>query len=635
MDEYKPSCMVACPVYTDTQGYVQLVAERKYKEALELIKEVNPFPSVCGRICHHPCEDNCRRKDIDGSIAIRELKKFITENTKEYRAKTRHKAEIKYNKKVAIIGGGPSGLTAAHDIIKAGYPVTVYEKENKAGGMLSQTIPAYRLPEDIVQEDIEDIISLGVEIKTNAAIGKDTSFDDLIKDTYDAVIIATGLPLSNSLPLENIEADGVELAIPFLKRVKRNQIKNIPSEVIVIGGGNVAMDVARSARRLGAKIITIVCLENEEEIPAWDWEIEESLEEGMKINYRLGPQKILASEGKVSGVCFKKVTRVFDEEHRFSPQYDESALTEIKGQMVIITIGQHSDLTFLESHPELLTKNRLNFNKEKINIADKNIFACGEVVTGPGSAIEAVSSGHDAAEAVIHYLQHGDFKSLCKDELEPVPQFEQSFKEKIHKFEKKSPAKMSAEERIKNFDEFEATYTEADAISECCRCLACTYGAKVDEDKCVACQTCARICPFEVPVVKDVASFPSELCQTCGMCMIECPAGAIEIVRFPHGDILSAVSTLLDKGIKDIHFKCFHSGPTRISNNTIEVSCVTRLGVNDMLQSVVKGAKSITIDTCNEEQSPTPTTLDRFYKRMDRANKLLAETGVTTQVKIN
>ncbi|MGA1867513.1 MAG: FAD-dependent oxidoreductase [bacterium] len=635
MDEYKPSCMVACPVYTDTQGYVQLVAERKYNEALELIKKVNPFPSVCGRICHHPCEENCRRKDIDGSIALRELKKFITEHTKEYRKKTRHKAEIKYDQKVAIIGGGPSGLTAAHDIIKAGYPVTVFEKEKNAGGMLSQTIPAYRLPQEVLQEDIYDIASLGVEFKTGVAIGKNYSFDKLIQDSFDAIIIATGLPLSNSLPLENIGTAGVELAIPFLKAAKLNQIKEIPSEVIVIGGGNVAMDVARTARRLGAQIVNIVCLENEEEIPAWDWEIEESIEEGITINYRLGPHKILDSNCTLKGCVFKKVTRVFDEEHRFSPLYDESELTEIAGQMVIITIGQRSDLTFLESHPEFLNKNRLNINLQKMNVAGRNVFACGEVVTGPGSAIEAVSSGHDVAELVIHYLKNKDFKSLLKEELTPVPQFEESFRAKIYKYVKKSPPKVDPQERITNFKEFEAVYTEIDAIAECCRCVACTYGAKVDEDKCVACLTCARVCPFDVPVVKDVASFPSELCQTCGMCLVECPAGAIEIARFPHGDIISAVSTLIDRGIKDIHFTCFHSGPTRISNDTVEVSCVTRLGVNDMLQSVVKGAQSITVTLCDEEHSPTPATIDRFRRRVERVNKLLAETGIKTQVTIN
>ncbi|HYA43431.1 MAG TPA: FAD-dependent oxidoreductase, partial [Syntrophobacteraceae bacterium] len=301
------TCSAACPVHTDTREYVQRLSRGDYEGALDILLEVNPFPSVCGRICHHPCEAECRRKEIDSAVSLRMLKRFVVENTKEYRIARQKKPAEKKEGTVAIIGSGPSGLTAALDLALSGYRVRVYEKDTQLGGMLAHAIPRYRLPVEALAQDIGDILAAGVEARTGCQVGKDISFDELRKEN-DAILIAAGLAESHSLPIPGVDSKGVFLGIPFLWDVANGMRPELGDRVLVVGGGNVAIDMARASKRLGPSKVYMACLENRQEMPAWQWEIEEAEQEGIEIFNSWGPKAILEKNGAVTGIEFKRCT---------------------------------------------------------------------------------------------------------------------------------------------------------------------------------------------------------------------------------------------------------------------------------------------------------------------------------------
>ena len=358
------TCSAACPVHTDTREYVQRLSRGDYEGALDILLEVNPFPSVCGRICHHPCEAECRRKEIDSAVSLRMLKRFVVENTKEYRLARQKKPAEKKEGTVAIIGSGPSGLTAALDLALSGYRVRVYEKDTKLGGMLAHAIPRYRLPVEALAQDIGDILAAGVEVRTGCEVGKDISFDELRKEN-NAILIAAGLSESHSLPIPGVDSKGVLLGIPFLWDVANGLRPELGDSVLVVGGGNVAIDMARAAKRLGPSKVYMACLENRQEMPAWKWEIEEAEEEGIEIFNSWGPKAILENKGAVTGIEFKRCTSVFDDQHRFSPKYDESETKSVKVDSVILAIGQKANLDFLAQTPVAVDRGRLQCDRNQ------------------------------------------------------------------------------------------------------------------------------------------------------------------------------------------------------------------------------------------------------------------------------
>jgi len=360
---YSP-CRGACPAHTDVQAYVGLIAQGRYTEAFEVITSVNPVASVCSMICHHPCEQSCRRCAVDEPLAVRHLKRFAIEKSADYRRSKRKLTKKTKNKSIAIIGSGPSGLTAARDLSDLGYGVTIYERHPVLGGMLAAAIPPYRLPREVLKEDIDDVVSKGVEVKTNCEIGRDVQLEDLTKK-HDAVLIAIGLSQSRSLNIPGVEGPGVLLAIPFLEDVAFNRSPALGSKVLVIGGGNVAMDVARSARRLGVKDVSMVCLESAEEMPAWKWEVDEAVEEGIRINHRWGPKAVRREGDKVTGLEVTKVLSVFDTNGRFNPAFDKDQTTILEADTIIITIGQMSNLSFLkDSSVKVDERGRVEWNPE-------------------------------------------------------------------------------------------------------------------------------------------------------------------------------------------------------------------------------------------------------------------------------
>ncbi|MHC4506706.1 MAG: FAD-dependent oxidoreductase, partial [Planctomycetota bacterium] len=601
-----PPCRSACPVHADVRGYIELIARGRYREALDLIGEVLPFPSVCGRICHHPCEEDCRRNELDEPAAIRDLKRFVAEY--DYPEPPEPPPVSQDKEKVAVIGAGPAGLTAALDLAKKGYRPTVYEKHPVAGGVLATAVPTYRLPRSVLQKDVDAIVAQGVELKTGVEVGKDVTLESLRSEGFKAVILAVGLAKSQGLPIPGADAARVQLALPFLEEFAFGRKPDMGDDVIVIGGGNVAIDVARSAVRAGAGRVRMVCLENKEEQPAWDWETREAAEESIETVYRLGPNSVIVEDGAVTGVEFKKVTRVFDPDGRFSPEYDEGDLTKLDCDTVVFAIGQKSDLSFVEgTDVEVNERGRLVFDRDKAVTSAKDVFACGEVVTGPGAAVEAVASGHRAARAVEGYLR-GEAVDLAESLPPKIEKLPESAFEKVPKVERPKMPTVPPDERKANFDEFELGLSEEAVLAAARNCMNCGAGALVISDKCAACLTCLRVCPFDVPVVTDAAEMQSCLCQGCGICAAECPANAIVMAGYGVTDVRDEAAAALGNGTKLVVYACGHHAPASLwggqaadrpaGAKEIYLPSMSRLNVADMLGAFESGAEGVLVLAC-------------------------------------
>lgn len=646
--EVLATCSAACPVHTDTREYVQRISRGDYEGALDILLEVNPFTSVCGRICHHPCESECRRKAIDEAVSLRMLKRFVVENTKEYR-KNRHKMPTeKRPGSVAVIGSGPSGLTAARDLALLGYRVTVFEKDSVPGGMLAHTIPRYRLPIDALMEDIDDIVAAGVEIRTNCAVGKDVTFCELRRD-FDAILIAVGLSQSHSLPIAGIDSEGVILGIPFLWDAANGLKPELGNRTLVIGGGNVAIDVARTARRLGASKVYMACLESRAEMPAWKWEIEAAEEEGIEILNSWGPKAILEKDGKVASIEFKRCTRVLDDQRRFSPEYDESETKMVEVDSVIVAIGQKADLECLEGTPLMVDRGRLVCDRSSMSTSEWGVFACGEVLTGPGSAIQAVATGHDAARVISHFFQTGEMLKLENKAAETIGELPAKTAARARRFERVDVNLLDPSERVRDFSPIEPGYTEAEALAESRRCLACATGAYLDPNKtCAGCLTCVRICPFGVARVDRRAVMPAQECQTCGMCAAECPAAGIALSRFAANKMKDRLKSVLSAVGADkiarpfvVSYCCLNETTSRkflleqsgqeICESGIlrvMVPCVGRLGAVDLMSPFELGADKVAVIACREDGCFYPGADELLKRRIGRVGKFLDEIGV-------
>ncbi|NQZ52252.1 MAG: FAD-dependent oxidoreductase, partial [Moritella sp.] len=343
MAEGTAPCKAGCPAHIGVQGYIKLASQGKYAEALQLIKLENPFPAVCGRICPKFCEDDCTRCDIDGAVAVDDIKKFIAQQ--DMNADTRYVPTIKhdYDKKIAVIGAGPAGLSCAYYLAVQGYKVTVFEKQKALGGMLTLGIPSYRLEKDVINAEIDVLKDMGIEFKTSVEIGKDISLADLRTQDYKAFYMAIGAQAGRSLGLEGEDAEGVITGVEFLRHVNLGDHSKFEGNVIVIGGGNVAIDVARTATRVGAAQVDMFCLESREKMPAHAEEVEEALDEDININNSWGPKRIVAEHGKVVGVEFRKCISVFDADGRFNPSYDENETKIVPADHVLLSVGQAMD----------------------------------------------------------------------------------------------------------------------------------------------------------------------------------------------------------------------------------------------------------------------------------------------------
>ncbi len=633
---YSP-CRAACPAHTDVQAYVGLIAQGRYTEAFEVITSVNPIASVCSMICHHPCEQSCRRCGVDEPLAVRHLKRFAIEQSRDYRRAKRKLTAKTRGKSVGIIGSGPSGLTAARDLADMGYNVTIYEKHPVLGGMLAAAIPPYRLPREVLKEDIDDVVSRGVEVRTNFEIGKDAKLDDLAKQ-HDAVLVAIGLSQSRSLNIPGVDGPGVLLAIPYLEDVAFGRKPDLGKSVLVIGGGNVAMDVARSARRLGVEKVEMVCLENEQEIPAWKWEVDEAVEEAVKINYRWGPKAVVRENGKVAGLEVTKVLSVFDANKRFAPTFDTNTTTVLRAETIIITIGQMSKNDLFNDSPVKMDKGRVTWNQATHMSTGKNIFVAGEVVTGPGSAIAAVANGRRAALAMHLFLQGETIEGrLPVQEKEKIGQMPSEVVELVAKAPRMKIKHLAPEVRVKTMTHFEEGFTEQEALEEAGRCRGCGGGAVVDQKKCMACLTCLRVCPYGAPVVEAYSTIRPEYCQACGLCAPECPAQAISMVSYDVREIRNTIPALVGKSEAKrqepliVALMCNHHAkvmgvPANVK--AVPVHCTSRIDTLDLLKAFEAGADGVAVVRCESGTCKYRDIEPRVNARVKRVQDLIGSLGI-------
>jgi len=408
--EDRPVCQETCPVHLDIRGYIGLIADGKFEEALALIRERLPFPGVIGRICPHPCEQQCNRGTQDEPLAVRALKRFVADHEIQASGKPKTVRRAARKEKVVIIGAGPAGLTCAHDLSILGYQVTIFESLPVAGGMLYAGIPEYRLPRDILQREVDGIQNLGVEIKTNTTIGKDLTIDDLFNQGFKAVFIAVGAHQSQKLGIPGEDADGVVQGVDLLRDLNLGRKVKVGKSVAIIGGGNVAMDAARSALRLEAKKVLILYRRSRQEMPASEEEIEAAEAEGIDIQYLVAPAEILTSNGKVTGIrCTRMELGEPDASGRRRPVPIKGSEFDTELDMIIPAIGQTTDLSFLGEGSDIETTGRgtLHVNSETLATTRAGVFAGGDAVTGPAIAIEAIAAGQRAATAIEKYLSGG------------------------------------------------------------------------------------------------------------------------------------------------------------------------------------------------------------------------------------
>lgn len=595
------NCRMGCPVGTEAGAYVQAIHSGEYEKAYAIARAPNPFASICGRVCAHPCEEVCRKGVVEKDpISIRALKRFATErygvetrqifalgDTLRYSTAPGGLNPAKTGKRVAIIGSGPAGLTCAHDLARLGHDCTVFESQGVAGGMLILGIPEYRLPRDLVKREIDAILSMGVEVRYHAKLGRDFRLRDLREEGFDAVFVAIGSHRSHGLDIPGMDLDGVISGVDFRLNANLGYKVELGKRVVVIGGGNVAVDVARTVRRigderelrkfgavseareqieaaldmarsalrLGAREVTMVCLESRENMPAWEWEIEEGLREGVVLRCSLGPKRVLGREGKVRGFETLRVRSVLDEQGRFRPSFHEGSEEIIEADTVIYAIGQASDLSWIreEDGIEVTGRGLVRVERETLATTSPGVYAGGDVAFGPRLIIEAVADGQRAARSIGRYLQgERRFRPVWKS-----TEIEHRMAAEFDRTPRQKPPVIDVDRRT-GISEVEACYDEARARVEGSRCYRCNVNTIVSSTRCILCGGCADVCPESCYRLVDVGQIRGDerilrilqarfgndrppasailkdetRCTRCGLCARRCPTRAITMELF-------------------------------------------------------------------------------------------------------
>ena len=497
-------CKTACPAHIAIQGYLKMAAQGKYTDALALIKKENPFPAVCGRICNRRCEDACTRGTIDEAVAIDEVKRFIAEQ--DLKAETRYipkkvvpSLKGEFSEKIAIIGGGPAGLSCAFYLAEKGYKPTVFEKNQKAGGMLVYGIPSFKLEKDVVQAEIDIIKEMGVEIRTGVEVGRDITLDELRAQGYQAFYIAIGCQGGRLPGIPGQNADGVMTAVDFLRAAGEDNTYAVSGKTVVVGGGNVAIDVARTSMRCGADGVSMYCLESREMMPASEEEIQEAEEEKVSIHCGWGPKEILTENGKVKGIVFKKCVSVKDPDGRFNPRYDESETMTVECDHVFMSVGQSilwGDLLKNEK-VELGRGNGAVADAVTYQTAQPDVFVGGDVYTGPKFAIDAIAAGKEGAVSIHRFVQPHSSLTIGRNRRQFVELDKQDvLVEEYDNSSRQTPGYDKNIDRKTSFREARQSFTEEQVKKETARCLGC--GASVvDENKCIGCGICTTKCEFD------------------------------------------------------------------------------------------------------------------------------------------
>ncbi|MCF0136839.1 MAG: FAD-dependent oxidoreductase [Oscillospiraceae bacterium] len=499
MDSGTAPCKAVCPAHIPVQGYIKLASEGRYTEALELIKKENPFPAVCGRICNKPCEEACTRGIVDSAVAIDEIKKFIAE--KDLSAETRfvpkmlNQRNIPFTEKIAVIGAGPAGLSCAYYLAVKGYPVTVFEKENALGGMLTLGIPSFRLEKNVLNAEIDVLRELGVDFRTGVEIGKDISLDELRKEGYKAFYLAIGASKGAAVGCPGEDLEGVYTGIDFLRAVNLGETIELGSKCAVIGGGNVAIDVARAAVRLGADT-TVIYRRTRDAMPASEDEIVEAEEEGVKFRFLTAPAEIIGS-GRVEAVKLRKMEINTDASGKDKPVgTDEFELEEFTS--VISAVGQTIDMGGIEGTIKLGDKGTVTVDSLSYQTTQPDVFAGGDAVTGPSFAINAIAAGKEGAVSIHRYVHPGQTQNLGRDrrDYKPLDVSTVAIGVGFDKSPRQSVRPVSDEAAKSTFRDLRGTLTQEQIKKEAARCLGCG-AAVIDEDLCVGCGICTTKCKFD------------------------------------------------------------------------------------------------------------------------------------------
>jgi NADPH-dependent glutamate synthase beta subunit-like oxidoreductase/NAD-dependent dihydropyrimidine dehydrogenase PreA subunit len=498
-------CKATCPAHISVQGYIKLAAQGKYDEALELIKKENPFPAVCGRICPHPCEQECTRNGIDDPVAIDDIKKFLAD--RELAEENRFVPEKLFDYssiKMAIIGAGPSGLACAFYLAQKGYSITIFEKLDQPGGMLKYGIPSFRLEKNVIDAEIDVIRKLGVEIKCGVEVGKDISLKELREQGYKAFYVAIGAQGGRKLGVEGEDNDAVIAGVDYLRDVNLGKEVKTPGNVVVIGGGNVAIDVARTAVRTGADKVEMFCLESAKEMPAQDEEVAEAKEENIGINNGWGPVRVVVEGDKVTGVEFKRCVSVFDADHKFSPKFDENDTKIVPADEVLLSIGQSIEWgNMLEDSKVALRRgNAAIADSLTLQTGESDIFVGGDVYTGPKFAIDAIAAGKEGSDSMHRFVHPGQTLTLGRNRREFLVLDKDNVDYTSYDTAKREIVAHDASKN-KTFSDPRSTLTQAQIIKETKRCLECG-AARVDPNKCIGCGECTVRCKFDAITLSRV-----------------------------------------------------------------------------------------------------------------------------------
>lgn len=497
-------CKTACPAHIAVQGYLKMAAQGRYKEALALIKKENPFPAVCGRVCNRRCEDACTRGTVDQAVSIDAVKKFIAQ--KDLDSETRYIPPVvqpsnrgPFEEKIAIIGAGPAGLSCAYYLAEKGYSPTVFEKNSRPGGMLVYGIPSYKLEKDVVDAEIDVIRQMGVEIKCGIEVGKDITLDELRAQGYKAFYIAIGCQGGRSAGIPGEDTPGVMSAVEFLRKAAEDSSYPLKGKTVVIGGGNVAMDVARTSGRCGSDQVAMYCLEPRNMMPASEEEIAEALEENVSIECGWGPKEIVSENGKVKAVVFKKCVSVFDNDGNFAPEYDEANTITVECDNVFLSIGQSI------VWGDLLKGSKVELGRGAAAVADSltyqtaqpDIFVGGDVYTGPKFAIDAIAAGKEGAVSLHRFVQPNTSLTIGRNRRDFIELDKKNIV--LDSYDTSSRQEAGMDESIdyhKSFRDAHKTLTEQQVKIETSRCLGC--GASVvDTNKCIGCGLCTTKCEFD------------------------------------------------------------------------------------------------------------------------------------------
>ena len=496
-------CKTACPAHIAVQGYIKMAAQGRYQDALALIKKNNPLPAVCGHICNRRCEDACTRGTIDQSVAIDEIKKFIAEqeinSANRFVPKVENHEGKEFTEKMAIIGAGPSGMSAAYYLREKGYPVTIFEKEQRAGGMLMNGIPSFRLEKSVIEAEIDVLRQMGIEFKFGVEVGKDVTIQQLREQGYKAFYVAIGAQGGRKTGVPGEDAEGVVTGVEFLRKANISEDAHaLSGDTVVIGGGNVAIDVSRMALRSGSTKVSQYCLESRDIMPAAKDEVAEAEEEGISVNNSWGPKEILTENGKVKAIVFKKCLSVKDADGRFNPQYDENDLMTVECENVLLSIGQSivwGDL-LKGTKVEIRPNGGAIADPVTYQTAEPDIFVGGDVYTGPRFAIDAIAAGKEGFVSMHRFVNPGQSLTLGRNRREFIELDKNNIDVETFDNAKRQIPGTKAGVAKETFRDLRCTLTEEQIKTEAKRCLGC--GASVvDENKCIGCGICTTKCEFD------------------------------------------------------------------------------------------------------------------------------------------